>query len=533
MADDDKKKSWADEAEEDAKLSAPVFADDGGAAEGGGGDDGGDAPPPGFSAEAKGSHDPKVEEEAETDKGETGLEKVLEGTGVKEAGEADDPDEPDLALKSAELDKAGEEESAIKTVVAGDTPYTSAKCFEDLPISDELRQGLYVEMKFEKPSKIQAQTLPMILEPPFHNLIAQAHNGSGKTTCFVLSMLSRVEPSNPVPQALCVCPTRELAVQNFDVLQKMGKFTTITSTWTGHPRFGDYSSRREKIVDQVVIGTPGTIKGWVSKKLLGLRGLRILVFDEADEMMKQDGFADDSLRIMRDIKKESPKCQVLLFSATFNDKTKRFCEKVVTNANQVFVEKEKLSLSVIKQYRVVCPTAEAKSQVLSKTIFPLCDKLGQTIIFVRTRDEARKLHTEMQADGHKCTSIQGDMQHEDRDRVIREFRAGSTKILIATDVLARGFDQNSVTLVVNYSVPVERDRRTPGFETYLHRIGRSGRFGRKGAAFNLVQEGYDDVRVLQEIENYFQHPIPDVQWDDEDQFETVLTEAGLMEKSDV
>jgi ATP-dependent RNA helicase DDX19/DBP5 len=132
---------------------------------------------------------------------------------------------------------------------------------------------------------------------------------------------------------------------------------------------------------------------------------------------------------------------------------------------------------------------EDKTNLLRDMVLPNCENLGQTIIFVKTRKSAKDLSSELTRDGFTVTCIQGEMEHEDRDRVVREFRSGATKILIATDVLARGFDVSQVTLVVNYDIPVERNAPTPAYETYLHRIGRSGRFGRKGAAFNLTTGG--------------------------------------------
>lgn len=151
-------------------------------------------------------------------------------------------------------------------------------------------------------------------------------------------------------------------------------------------------------------------------------------------------------------------------------------------------------------------------------IFPATDKLGQCIIFVRSREAARHLHDRMKGAGYTCTSIQGDMQHEDRDRVVQEFREGKTRILIATDVLSRGFDHSNVTLVINYHPPLARDNVRPAFETYMHRIGRSGRFGRKGAAFNLTGDDRER-RHVELIAQHFNHPIQGVQWDDEEAFE--------------
>lgn len=439
-------------------------------------------------------------------------------------------DTPQIALPSEKLNEDIEaaEPSQIKTVVAGDTPYASAKTFEELNLSESLLRGVYSEMKFERPSKIQGITLPMILSSPYHHLIAQAHNGSGKTTCFVLGMLSRVDPELKAPQAICVCPTRELAIQNEEVLLKMGKYTGITSTCALSQDSNKVSgSRRGPVVDQVIIGTPGTVKRWVSTKILNTREVKILVFDEADHMLAQDGFQDDSMRIIQYIIKNNGGCQVLFFSATFNDKVKEFTVKIAPRANQVFVKKEELSLDVIKQYRVKCPTDEDKVSVLKDRIFPSAEKLGQSIIFVRTRAKASNLHRRLDEDGYKCTSIQGGLSTEDRDRVIREFRSGQTKILIATDVLARGFDQAQVTLVVNYDLPVKNEPPyEPDYELYLHRIGRSGRFGRKGAAFNFLATKQDEAN-LNRISNYFNRDIPEVPWHDDEAFEKVLKDAGL------
>ncbi|PWA42106.1 P-loop containing nucleoside triphosphate hydrolases superfamily protein [Artemisia annua] len=147
-------------------------------------------------------------------------------------------------------------------------------------------------MKFERPSKIQSISLPMILTPPYKNLIAQAHNGSGKTTCFVLGMLSRIDPKLAAPQALCICPTRELAIQNMEVLLKMGKFTGITSELGLPPDKANYISnaKRAPVTAQVIIGTPGTINSWITAKKLGTSELKILVFDEADHMLANVSF---------------------------------------------------------------------------------------------------------------------------------------------------------------------------------------------------------------------------------------------------
>ncbi|GMJ12070.1 hypothetical protein HRI_004876200 [Hibiscus trionum] len=423
------------------------------------------------------------------------------------------------------------EDSNIEAVTSGETPYTSAFTFEELNLSPELLKGLYVEMKFEKPSKIQAISLPMILNPPHKDLIAQAHNGSGKTTCFTLGMLSRVDPKLKAPQALCICPTRELAIQNVEVLRKMGKHTGIISECAirsdGTNRNNMYN--RQPIMAHVVIGTPGTILKLMSYKKLGVSFVKILVFDEADQMLAEEGFKDDSLRIMKDIQRKSSHCQVLLFSATFNDIVKNFITKIVKrDHNQLFVKKEELSLDSVKQYKVNVPDELSKVMVIKDRIFEFGERLGQAIIFVRTRNSAMMLHKSLADLGYDCTTIQGGLREEDRDKIVKEFKDGLTQVLISTDLLARGFDQQQVNLVINYDLPVKHACREPNYEVYLHRIGRAGRFGRKGAVFNLLC-GDSDEMIMSNIEYHFGTKVAEVpDWRDEDGFKAALGAAGLL-----
>ncbi|KAL8168190.1 hypothetical protein V2J09_009689 [Rumex salicifolius] len=442
-----------------------------------------------------------------------------------------------LTIKETEvLDEP--DDSNIQAVTTGDTPYTSAKKFEDLNLTEELLKGLYAEMRFERPSKIQAVTLPMILTPPHKNLIAQAHNGSGKTTCFVLGMLSRVDPELKAPQALCMCPTRELVIQNLEVLSKMGKYTGIAAERAVPESDNEArvpAHKRGPITAQVVIGTPGTIKRLISYRKLSLIHMKILVYDEADHMLAEDGFRDDSLKIMNDIKKSGANCQVLLFSATFSETVKNFVTRTIPDYNQLFVKKEELSLDSVKQFKVNCPDELTKILVIKDKIFELGQKVGQTIIFVRTRHSASMLHKALVEYGYEVTTIQGALSQEDRDKIVKEFKDGLTQVLISTDLLARGFDQSQVNLVVNFDLPMKYDPR-PGYrsnpepdcEVYLHRVGRAGRFGRNGAVFNLLCSDTDHL-LMTKIEQHFGMYIAEVpSWNSEDGFEAALKEAKLL-----
>ncbi|KAH6821354.1 P-loop containing nucleoside triphosphate hydrolases superfamily protein [Perilla frutescens var. hirtella] len=320
-----------------------------------------------------------------------------------------------------------EHDSTVQVFTSGGPLYSSARRFEDLNLSTELLKGLYVSMKFEKPSKIQEISLPMVLNPPYKNLIAQAHNGSRKTTCFVLGMLSRVDPKMIAPQALYENAEVLMAVQNMKVLLKMGKFTGITSELVIQSDQANYVPvhKRMSVTAQVIIGTPGTIHKWLLHKKLGLSLMKILVFDEAHQMLATSGFRDVSVTVMKAIVKADSNCQVLLFSATFNEDT----------------------------------------------------------------------------------TIHGALKQEDRDKIIREFRDGLTQALISTDLLARGFDQIQINLVINYDLPLRYENRSePDYEVYLHRAGRAGRFGRKGVVFNLLCHDSDDM-IMNKIEKYLNSQI--------------------------
>ncbi|KAL1080407.1 hypothetical protein V6Z11_D10G293100 [Gossypium hirsutum] len=407
------------------------------------------------------------------------------------------------------------ESSNIKTITSGDTPYASAFTFEELNLLPELLKGLYVEMKYEKPSKIQAISLPMILNPPYLDLIAQAHNGSGKTACFTLGMLSRIDPKLKAPQAFCICPTRELAiqfwgyfVQNLEVLRKMGKYSGITSECAIRAGFGNEihtgkkQTIRPPITSQIVIGTPGTIRHRIRANKLSLSYLKILVLDEADHMLAEDGFKDDSVHIINKIRCVNPQCQVLFFSATFNETVKEFAAKIVKgNHNQLFVKKEELSLQSVKQYKVNCPDELAKVMVIKDRILEFGERVGQTIIFVRTRNSAITLHRILVEIGYDVTTIQGALKQEDRDKIVKEFKDGLTQVLISTDLLARGFDQDQVNLVINYD---------------------------PSSVFNLLCSDADKT-IMTKIENHFGTEIAEVpDWRNEEDFVVALRSAGLL-----
>ncbi|KAK8508284.1 hypothetical protein V6N13_055732 [Hibiscus sabdariffa] len=420
------------------------------------------------------------------------------------------------------------EDSNIKAVTSGDTLYKPAFTFEELNLSPELLKALYVEMKFEKPSKIQAISLPMILNPPYMDLIAQSHKGSGKTICFVIGILSRVDPEIKAPQALCICPTRELALQNLEVLRKMAIYTGITSE-SAIPMDSIPRHKRPPITAQVVIGTPVTTLYLTSTKKLGVNYVKILVFDEADQIFAEDGFKDDSLRIKKIIGSFGSHCQVLLFSATTFNESEKFSKIVKKDHNQLFVKKEEQSSDSMKQYKVKAPDELSKFIVMKDRIFELGERLGQTIIFVHTRDSATMLHDLLVDLGYNVATIQGALKQVHRDKIVKEFNDGLTQVLISTDLLSRGFDQQQINLVINYDPPVKHDHTTqPDFEAYMHRIHIAGGFRFKGAVFNLLCS-YMDEMIMSEIENHFGIEVAEIpDWSNEEHFKAALRSAGLL-----
>jgi len=241
----------------------------------------------------------------------------------------------------------------------------------------------------------------------------------------------------------------------------------------------------EKITAQVVVGTPGKVLDLIKSKCLDTTKVKVFVLDEADVLIDTGGLGDQSITVKRFLPKN---CQICLFSATFKEEVRKFAERVVPQpCVNIRLKKKELTLDGIQQLFIECRTEENKFNVLSDVYGFLT--VGQSIIFVHTRKTAQDLNSKMIKAGHMVSLLHGgaDMAPQERDKVIDDFREGRTKVLITTNVLARGIDILQVMLVINYDLPLDAEHR-PDPETYLHRIGRSGRFGRKGIAINFVHD---------------------------------------------
>ncbi|MCJ1238982.1 RNA helicase required for poly(A+) mRNA export [Varicellaria rhodocarpa] len=386
----------------------------------------------------------------------------------------------------------------VKLIDESLSQYSSASTFEELGISDQIMQGLFA-MHFRAPSKIQARALPLLLRNPPANLIGQSQSGTGKTAAFVLNILSRLDLSTPqmctTPQALVLAPTRELARQIIGVIQVMGMFVVGLEVSASIPV--EKELRARKLDGQVIVGTPGTTMDLIKRRQLDPSQMKVLVLDEADNMLDQQGMGEQCIRVKFALPKT---VQLVLFSATFPEKVITYAEKFAPAANQITLRHEELTVEGIKQLYMDCSSEEEKYKVLVK-LYGLMT-VGSSIIFVKRRDTAVEIERRMTAEGHKVASLTGAYDGAARDAIIDSFRGGLAKVLITTNLLSRGIDVQSVSMVVNYDVP-DDGRGIPDPQTYLHRIGRTGRFGRVGVSISFV---YDQAswEMLKYIQDYYQ-----------------------------
>ncbi|KAI1258623.1 P-loop containing nucleoside triphosphate hydrolase protein [Xylariaceae sp. FL1019] len=360
-------------------------------------------------------------------------------------------------------------------------PIAAGKTFQELGLRDEVLQGLNA-LKFLKPSKVQERALPLMLSDPPQNLICQSQSGTGKTGAFVVTVLSRIDFDKPnVPQALILAPSRELARQIEAVVMSLGQFIGNLSIAAAIPGGIPRGTTIEK---PVVVGTPGTLNDLIRRKQLDPSGIKVLVIDEADNMLDQQGMGDQCHRIKGFLPKTT---QILLFSATFPDKVMNYAENFAPRAGKIRLKASELTVKGISQMYMDCPEVADKYAVLCK-LYGLMN-IGQSIIFVKTRESADKIQQRMVADGHKVSVLHGAYVGNERDALLDDFRTGRSKVLITTNVLARGIDVSTVSMVINYDIPMKgMNDAVHDTETYLHRIGRTGRFGRVGVSITFITD---------------------------------------------
>lgn len=424
---------------------------------------------------------------------------------VKPEESATAPAAPSTGVEAAQTDGAGQiaggsrlQETSYEVEVSlGDlqadvnNPLYSIQSFEDLGLPHEINQGL-MAMSFQKPSKVQEKALPLMLANPPRSMIAQSQSGTGKTAAFVTTILARIDLTNGVtPQALVLAPTRELARQIQGVVQTIGQFCANLNVEAAIP--GNIP-RDTKIQASVVCGTPGTVMDLIRRRQFDVSNLRLLVIDEADNMLDMQNLGEQCTRVKKMI---PPHVQILLFSATFPDNVLKYAMQFAPGSNQIKLKTQELTVRGISQMFMDCPSEGEKYNILCQ-LYGLMN-IGSSIIFVKTRESANEIQKRMEADGHKVTALHGAFEGANRDILLDEFRSGRSKVLITTNVLARGIDVSSVSMVINYDVPMKGPgERDADPETYLHRIGRTGRFGRVGVSITFIYDrrSYDALQSI-------------------------------------
>ncbi|KAL4806225.1 P-loop containing nucleoside triphosphate hydrolase protein [Aspergillus unguis] len=400
-------------------------------------------------------------------------------------------------------------------------PLFSVKNFEDLGLDPRILQGLSA-MQFRKPSKIQERALPLLMGNPPKNLVGQSQSGTGKTAAFVLNVLSRLdlssEQAQKTPQALILAPTRELARQIVGVIQVMGQFLDGLNIGTAVP--ADSNARPTRIEASVVVGTPGTVMDLIKKRIMVAAKLKVIVLDEADNMLDQQGLGDQCIRVKALLPRD---IQVVLFSATFPAHVHQYASKFAPSANELTLQHEELTVEGIKQLYLDCASEEDKYKTLVQLYGLLT--VGSSIIFVKTRASAVEIEKRMVAEGHTVASLTGGIEGSQRDQIIDRFRDGQAKVLITTNVLARGIDVSTVSMVINYDIPEIHQPagrvRQADFQTYLHRIGRTGRFGRVGVSISFVSNR-EEWEMLNQIQKYFNTDIQRIDTQDWDEVEDII-----------
>jgi len=364
--------------------------------------------------------------------------------------------------------------------------------FDDMNLKEDLVRGIYA-YNFEKPSAIQQRAIGPITKG--RDVIAQAQSGTGKTATFSISVLQSIDTSLRESQALILSPTRELACQIQSVVLALGDYMNVQChSCIGGTNIGE-DIRKLDYGQHVVSGTPGRVFDMIQRKNLRTRHIKMLVLDEADEMLSK-GFKEQIYDVYRYL---PPGVQVVILSATMPHDVLELTSKFMSDPIRILVKRDELTLEGIKQFFVAVEKEEWKFDTLCDLYDTLT--ITQAVMFCNTRKKVDWLAEQMRSNNFTVAAMHGEMPQKERDAIMQEFRQGTSRVLITTDIWARGIDVQQVSLVINYDLPVNR-------ENYIHRIGRSGRFGRKGVAINFVKN--EDVKILRDIEQYYSTQIDEM-----------------------
>lgn len=364
--------------------------------------------------------------------------------------------------------------------------------FDDLNLKPEIVRGIF-GYGYEAPSAIQQRAILPITEGK--DVLAQAQSGTGKTATFTISALQNIDQNLKATQALILAPTRELALQIQKVITSIGLYLKVTvhASIGGTSMSGDIEALKSGV--QIVVGTPGRVVDMIDRRYFKTHKIKMFILDEADEMLSS-GFKEQIYNIFRLLPETT---QVVLLSATMPQDVLEVTTKFMNNPIRILVKKDELTLEGIKQFFINVEEEGYKFDCLCD----LYDSISvtQAVIFCNTRNKVESLTQRLAEAKFTVSSIHADLPQSDRDTIMNEFRSGSSRILISTDLLARGIDVQQVSLVINYDLPANK-------ENYIHRIGRGGRFGRKGIAINFVTN--KDVGMMREIEQFYSTQIDEM-----------------------
>ncbi|GAB4422228.1 MAG: DEAD/DEAH box helicase [Anaerolineales bacterium] len=355
--------------------------------------------------------------------------------------------------------------------------------FDSLSLRPELVQAI-TELGFTAPTPIQAGMIPLMLTGA--DVIGQAQTGTGKTAAFALPILHNLEPGQKNPQALVLAPTRELAMQVADAVWSYGQHLKVrVLAIYGGASYNRQITRLKKGVD-VVVATPGRLLDLLEKGVLDLSGIRTVILDEADEMLKM-GFIEDVENILA----ETPDArQTALFSATLPKPIRRLADKYMRAPQSVTIQREQVTAEMIEQR---CYLVNQKDKLAALTRLFEMEDISSALIFARTRVGTGELANQLTLRGFPAEALNGDLSQDARERIMNRFRNNQIKVLVATDVAARGLDVDDISHVFNYDLPDEA-------EVYVHRVGRTGRAGKAGLAISLVTPR--ERRKLSSIERF-------------------------------
>jgi len=382
--------------------------------------------------------------------------------------------------------------TGLEEVVVESNWHEVCESFDQMELREDLLRGIYA-LGFETPSAIQQRAIKPILLG--HDTIAQAQSGTGKTATFAISSLQKLDLSRRECQVMILSPTRELAQQTMKVIEAMGDYmkARVHACVGGTAVRDDMKTLQDGV--HIVVGTPGRVFDMINRRALNMNSVALFVLDEADEMLSR-GFKDQIYAVFQFL---PDKVQVALFSATMPLEVMEVTEKFMRNPIKILVKRDELTLEGIKQFFVSVEREDWKLGTLCDLYESLT--ITQAIIYCNTRRKVDWLTEKMQEKDFTVSAMHGDMDQQERDLIMKEFRSGTSRVLITTDLLARGIDVQQVSLVINYDLPTNR-------ENYIHRIGRSGRFGRKGVAINFITQS--DIRYLRDIESFYHTQIEEM-----------------------